>query len=152
MTANDISTAFSESVDTPLVDGDTLTLASRYSDLCDRFRDAEGEAEALKDQMRAIEPVLLERMQESGTQSIRAGRNTLYVKQTFYVSKRSDTETMNVIEQLRTHGMGYLVSEGYNAAALKGKLREMLDDGQEIPPDLAGLLNIGTAASIGHRR
>lgn len=164
MTAADLNDTFADGIDDGAehavdaalygagLPADTLTLAARYSDLCDRCRDAEGEVDAVKEQMRAIEPVLLERMQESGTQNVRAGRNTLYVKQTFFVSKRSDVETLAIVERLRTHGLGYLVSEGYNAASLKGKLREMLDDGQEVPTDLAALLNIGTAASLGHRR
>lgn len=140
-----------QSPDSP-VDQDMLSLMSEYAELSMRYRDANGEAEMLKDKMAQLEPSILEAMALNGVDNMRVKNLTLYRKTNFFVSKRGDVETQSICDLLRTHGLGYLVADGYSSAALKSKVKEWLDEGAQVPEQLAACLNVGEAIVLATRK
>lgn len=123
-----------------------------YARLANELRRVDAETEALKVQARAVEARLLDQFADSGCKSARVGDLTLYVRMDRYVSKRGEVDTDRVCRALRACGLGYMVSDGYNASSLKSKIKEYQDEGVEVPGELAELLNIGEVPRLATRK
>ena len=134
------------------MDGDTMTLAGEYVELQLRLRDTKSESDMLDRRAKALEPVLLERMNIEGCQNINVRGMTLYRKTDRYVSKAKGVETEEVVAALFDIGMGWLVNDSYNAMKLKSAIMEKIDAGEELPEQIKPLLNIGEVHRLGARK
>lgn len=125
-------------------DSDT-PLTKQYAALELERRDLESKLKTVKEKARAAEKLLLDEFAATGVSSCRvtvdAGELTLYLKKEYHVTKRSEVSTDALCGLLREAGLGYLVSDGYNAASLKAALVERKAKGGEIPDSLASALN-----------
>lgn len=125
---------------------------AEYAELQNRKRKHDGELEAIAERLKELEEPLLNDMAEAGIQNVNVAGLTIYKKTDFYVSKRGEVPTAAIVETMRQHGLGYLVSEGYNANSLKSVIREWRDEEKPIPEELASQLNIGETVRLATRK
>ncbi|QDT41108.1 hypothetical protein Pan241w_11670 [Gimesia alba] len=116
-------------------------------------RDLEEALKLCKSQTEKLGGELLEDMAESGTTSINADGLNIHQKKIFYVSKRADKDGATneaVCEALKSSGMDFLVknADSYSAASLKAHIKELMNEGKEVPSQVAGLLNIGEKVTL----
>lgn len=116
---------------------------AEYVALEKRRRELEAELEATNTKIAPLQASLLEQFADLGMQSANVDGLTVYVRCDRYVSKRQGVATESVCEALRQCGLGYMVSDGYNAMSLKSKIKEYQEQGIEVPAALGELLNIG---------
>ncbi|MDE2103886.1 MAG: hypothetical protein KGL39_42010 [Patescibacteria group bacterium] len=130
---------------------DFRAMLADYVELEERRRRLEDDLAACKQAASAIEQKLLEQFADIGLQNARVGNLTVYVRHDRYVSRRKEVTNEEMCEILRNLGLGYMVSDGYNAASLKSKIKEYQDHELEVPPALAGALNIGEVPRLATR-
>lgn len=127
-------------------------LLAEFVALEKRRRDAEGEAEELKAKIQKIEPLLMEEMAMCGMTNARCDGLTVFIKTDQFVSKKAEFTTEEVCQQLRNHGLDYMVGENYSAATLKSKVVEWLKEGHAVPEKLAEMLNVGKVTKLATRK
>lgn len=130
----------------------TTEKLKEFARLANLKRDLDAQLSDCTARMAELEPSLIEEMAEAGMQSTNIDDLTLYIRTDKYVSKRGEFTSQQICDCLRKHGMGYMVNDGYNAASLKSKVRELIDDGSGLPDDLKAMLNIGETQRIGSRK
>lgn len=124
-----------------------------------RRRELETELAQISDRSAALSALLLDSMADAGMQSARIDGMTVYIRRDLYVSKRKEAESADVCNVLRRIGCDYMVGESYNAASLKSKVKEYMDQDaveaepfdaklSRVPPELAVLLNIGETPRV----
>lgn len=115
-------------------------------------REHEDRLKVIAERLGKLSEPLLNHFADSGIQNANVNGLTVFVRVDRYVSKKSEATTDQVCEALREAGLGYMVSDGYNAASLKSKVREWEEAGAEVPPELAALLNVGEVARLATRK
>ena len=123
-----------------------------FAQLQNARRDLEAALGAVERLAAVMEPGLLEEMSLAGIENLRCVGLTLFPRTDRYVSKCGEVETQTICDVLTELGMGYMVKDGYSAQSLKSKVAEWINEGHEVPPRLAGLLNIGTVTRLGSRK
>jgi hypothetical protein len=115
-------------------------------------REHEDRLKIIAERCGVLSPLLIDQFADLGMQNANVEGLTVFVRMDRYVSKRGDVSSDQVCQALRECGLGYMVSDGYNAQSLKSKVREWQDAGVEVPPTLAGLLNIGEVPRLTTRK
>lgn len=133
-------------------EGEFKKLLSDFVALEHLRREHEDALEVINKKLEKLSVILIEQFADLGMQNARVDGLTVYIKMNHYVSKRGDVSTQAVCDELTKCGLGYLVSDGYNAQSLKSKIREYQDQEIEIPPSLAELLNIGEVPKLATRK
>lgn len=123
-----------------------------FTRLENRLRELEEEAARVKAQVGKVGAALMEQFADSGVQSANANGLCVYVRVDRFVSKKGGVPSQAVCDVLRKVGLAYMVEDGYNASSLKSKIKEYQDEGQEVPPELAELLNIGEVPRLAARK
>lgn len=131
---------------------DRSPILKRFVRLEQLRRRLEETLDAVKARIEPLKNEVYEHFAETGVQNARCDGLTVYLKTTRFVSKRKEYTMEQVCECLRAHGFGYLVSDGYNAAALKSAIVEKLVEGVELPEPLKGMLNIGETTEVATRK
>nr|PZN59543.1 MAG: hypothetical protein DIU58_17855 [Sphaerobacter thermophilus] len=135
----------------------TQTTATMF-ELADRLLDLRERKEQLSEQLKAvnaeIEEVdrqLAELMLSEEIQSfVRSGR-MFYLKTETYVSASADRKP-ELIQWLKDHGLGDIVQETVHPRTLSATLKEMLEENDELPPDLAELVNVFEKTTVSLRK
>lgn len=127
-------------------------LLAEFVALENERREHENRLKIISERVGQLQPVLLDQFADAGMQNARIGDLTVYIRTDRYVSKRGDVSTEQVCGVLRDCGLGYMVSDGYNAMSLKSKIKEYQDSGVEVPQELAAVLNIGEAFRLATRK
>lgn len=115
-------------------------------------REHEEKLKAIGEKISSLQAALLDQFADLGMQNANVDGLTVYVRTDRYVSKKGEASTEQVCEALRACGLGYMVSDGYNAASLKSKVKEFQEEGIEVPESLASLLNIGETFKLATRK
>lgn len=124
------------------------TLAAEFVEQHKRLADAESEVKAIKARLDQIEPQLLEEMGGNGVQSMNTNGRTLYIRTDRFVNKAPEVSQIDVCAALVAQGLGHMVGTTFNAAKLKSQVVEWLNEGQELPADLAGMLKVTEATRV----
>jgi hypothetical protein len=104
-----------------------------------------------KEQQDALAPSLLEDMGLNGIQNVSVEGLSVHQRRDFFCNKLSDKDGVSqamICQALSDMGLGYMVSEGYNASALKSKVREWVDEGVEIPSPLKDMIKYGESVKL----
>lgn len=115
-------------------------------------REHEDRLKIIQERVGQIQEPLLNHFADTGIQNARVGDLTAYVRMDRYCSKKSEASTEAICQVLRESGLGYMVSDGYNASSLKSKIKEYIDNEIEIPESLSSLLNIGEIPRLATRK
>src|SRR5690606_6520926 len=120
---------------------------SMYAKLSLLLRDLEASVKAVRERMLAIEPQLQMDMAQAGMDRCSQHGVTIFQRTETWVRKRTEKDgvtTEMVCDALCKIGRGDMVGDSYSASSLKSLVTEMMANGQEIPPVLGDLLDIGS--------
>jgi hypothetical protein len=138
---------------------DTLEAPASFQGMLKEFVALEHERRQHDDRLKQIAervdklaPTLLDQFADAGIQNANVDGLTVYVRVDRYVSKRGDASTEQVCQVLKDCGLGYMVSDGYNASSLKSKVKEFQEEGVAVPEALAAMLNIGEVPRLATRK
>lgn len=105
---------------------EVLTVAEDYVRLRAEAAKLDEQSEELKTKIKAREAWLLEQMAAHGTSKLTVCGKTLFQTKDLIVSKGTGVQTEQLIELLRSHGLGDLVSDSYSAGTLKARVKEYI--------------------------
>ena len=124
-------------------------MQQRYVDECRKKKKLEAELKELSEQVATLSDTLAEQMAAEGQQNVTmTDGSKLHIRTDRYVTKRGGIPTPAICEILEELGLNYMVAPAYNASSLKSKIKEMQDQGEEIPELLAAALNIGETQRV----
>lgn len=142
------------------LDGSSTERVAAYARLHRVRRELEDATKAIAAASEKLEPLILEDMAMNGLRNMRVdvgggeSMTVMTIDQRFVTKKatRDGVTTDMICETLRQLGMGDMVSEGYSASRLKAKVLEMIDEGVEIPHQLARLINVTEVTKLTTRK
>lgn len=114
-----------------------------------RKRELTAEAKRVGDEIDKIEAALIEQWQDEGKSSETVDGHTVYISGRQWASPK-DGDRLRVVRALEALGMDDMVT--YNTATLSGWFKEQQDAGEEVPSDLAEVVDLTTNWSINVRR
>lgn len=123
--------------------GDFQERMALFARLENYRRELEEALQWCKQESKKLAEPLMEDMSLHGIQNMNVEGLSVHQRRDFYCNKRGGVSTEDLCEVLRQHGLEYMVKEGYSASSLKAKIKELVEDGVELPSDLEELLNYG---------
>lgn len=132
-----------------------LNLAKQVGELIARKRSLEDDLRAVKDEIAALEPELLNEFTESQMDRIQVPvdneKVTLYIHRQLW-AKPKDGDRAAVISTLKRCGLADFVQENYNSNTLSAYVRERLANGEQLQPTLDSVIEAEEVVSIRGRR
>lgn len=110
-------------------------------------RQLESELEEMKKRAAKLQAEILERWLDAGIQNMKIAGRSVYIRHDFYCNKRPEFTQAQICDELVRCGLSELVTTGYNASALKARVREMAENGQ-VPPELMAMLNFDSVPKV----
>ena len=114
-------------------------------------RELEGKLAVLKQEKDLLETELLEIFEGSGVQSTKVDGLTVYIHRQLWALAK-DGEKGKVCDALEGAGLQDFIQRTYNTQTLSAYVRELQRNGETLPPDVAGTLNIEEKYSLRTRR
>jgi len=140
---------------------DVLQPANDMADLKLRF-DAETKlsieldekTKACKAELLLLESELLEEMKKIGEESYRMNGRTYHHRKELTVRAGTGYKMVHICKMLEMEGFGHIVSNdpSYKPATLKATVKELLDDGQQVPDLMKDALYIKEAVRLRSRK
>ena len=128
-----------------------MNLAKKFASLISRKRDLEDDLRAVKSEIATLDPLLLDEMRNNEMQRLQIADCTLFINK-LLVAKPKDGNREAVVEQLRLCGLGDLVTANYNSNVLSAWVREQLANGEQLPEQLAKVIDTTELVSMRGRR
>lgn len=125
-----------------------LVLADRLRRLREEKEQAEEALKRLEQRIREAEQLMVAQMLEEEMPSFSRGGKTFYLYTRTYASPVAGRRE-ELHRWLKEHGYESLVYETVNANSLSACIREMLEEANELPPDLKELVNVYEEHRIG---
>jgi hypothetical protein len=97
-------------------------------------RQLKEELAAVNKFIRDVTPIVLEKFQAEGTQSLNRDGNTVYLKRNFFVKPMISKP--DLVEALQECGYEDMVYPTYDARRLASFIKELDESGEEIPREL----------------
>ena len=134
------------------VQGADLDMAGlrHYAELHKTKKDLEAQAKAISEEMRKLEPDLLEQMASAGVDNFKFGDigATVYVGSRIW-AKVADKQA--AIEALKAAGLTEFVAEGYNHNTLSSYVSEASQSEEGLPPEFTGVIEANEVFRLGVR-
>lgn len=109
---------------------DDLIAASEHK------RRLESELKEVKKFIDDVAPVVREQFLQDGTQNVRRNNNTVFLRRSFKVKHKDGVTKPAVIHALKETGFDELTSETYSYPRLCATVKEMVENEEEVPPEL----------------
>lgn len=134
----------------------------RFADLTERKKAIEAEEKAIKAEMDALEPVIIEEMADAGMQNAKINGRTYYINRRLFANPAEGHDKISVSAALRDAGLGDYVSETYNSNSLAAYVRQLVKEGDAeslsteemrelLPEPLRGVLTVGDTYLLASR-
>ena len=103
----------------------TADLVNRFIELDEMRKSKEGELESIKDELKTLEPLLMERFENAGMQSMKSAKGTtLYIRREIWAGAAEGAEEL-LLSSLKAVGLGDMVKEKVNTQTLSAYVREV---------------------------
>ena len=126
-------------------------LADRLLELRDRKAELEELLKGVNAEIERTNQQLAEAMVAEELQSFVRGDKLFYLRTETYVSPAAERK-LELIEWLKANGLGDIVQETVHPRTLSATVKEMLEEDDELPPDLAELVTVFEKTTVGLRR
>lgn len=130
---------------------DIFSLADRLKDLKQHKKELESEIKALNAEIEETESKLVELMVAEEMQNFTRNGQIFYLNSKVYASAVADRK-LELYDWLKENGYGDLVYETVNANSLAAFVREQLEEADELPEGLAGMVNVFEKTTVGIRK
>ena len=111
-----------------------MTKLRRFAELTERKKAIEAEEKAIKAEMDALEPVVIEMMADQGLKNANINGRTYYINRRLFAGPDEGYDKTNVSNALKAAGLGDYVTESYNSNSLAGYVRSVIKEA--TPEDL----------------
>lgn len=102
----------------------TADLVNRFIDLDEQRKRKEGEVDTIKEELALLEPLIMERFENAGMQSMKSAQGaTIYIRRELWASAADGAELL-LLESLKAIGLGDMVKEKVNTQTLSAFVRE----------------------------
>jgi len=102
----------------------TADLVNRFIELDEQRKAKEGEIDAIKEELAALEPQIMERFENAGMQSMKSKQGTtLYIRRELWAGAAEGSENV-LLHTLKVIGLGDMVKEKVNTQTLSAYVRE----------------------------
>lgn len=118
--------------------------------LADRIKELNAELDEIKAEHDALEAKLLDEWATEGITSIKLDDRTLYVSCRTYATFPQGKDA--AVEVLKTGDHADIVQETVNSNTASALVRELTQDGGELPASWVGIIGVGERYSIGIRK
>ena len=131
----------------------TRDLAKRYEQLLEQKKSVSKLETANSEEMSEVEQQLFEAMVEDETQSIKLDSGlTLYRRIDEFPAVDEGHTKEELVNALANHEQTRdLVSANYNANSLRSRIKEINENGEQLPEEISSLLKMHQKYRIGHR-
>lgn len=126
-----------------------MTDLATYISLVQQKRDLDAQSKALATEIDAIEAELLEQWTEAGRSSETVNGYTVYLAHRDWATPK-DGDRGRVVAALEALGMRDMVT--YNTQTLSSWWKERQEQGEEVPPTLAEVVDLTTRWSLNVRK
>lgn len=128
-------------------------LGAEFEELMRRKKRCADEDKAIAARIAELEMELLEEMTANGLQNMTTtGGMSLFKRVDRFVAVADGYTKEQLVHELAQHDQTRdLVAPTYNANSLRSRLREIEENGEELPESLARLIKIIERDRIGHR-
>ena len=130
---------------------DIFSLADRLQDLKQQKSQLEDEIKAVNAEIAETESKVAGLMLEEEMQNFTRNGLIFYLSTKIYASAVADRKE-ELFAWLKENGYGDLVYETVNANSLAAFIREQLEEVEELPEELAKLVNVYEKITVGMRR
>src|SRR5690606_16078792 len=125
--------------------------ADRLRDLRDRKAEMEEQLKALNTEIDATERALVEAMVNEEIQNFVRGDRLFYLRTETYVSAKAERRP-ELLAWLKANGLADIVQETVHPRTLSAAVREILEQDDQLPDGLAGLVNVYEKVTVGLRK
>lgn len=102
----------------------TADLVNEFIELDEQRKGKEGEIDKIKERMTELEPLIMERFENAGMQSMKSTQGTvIYVRRDLWAGAKEGAEVL-LLEALKAVGLGDMVKEKVNTQTLSAYVRE----------------------------
>jgi len=103
----------------------TADLVNRFIELDEQRKAKEGEVDAIKEELRLLERLLMERFENAGMQSMKSAKGTtLYIRRELWAGAAEGAGEL-LLSSLKAVGLGDMVEEKVNTQTLSAYVREV---------------------------
>lgn len=131
----------------------TRELAKRYEQLLEQKRSVSKLETANSEEISEVEQQLFDAMVDDETQSIKLDSGlTLYRRIDEFPAVAEGHTKEELVNALANHEQTKdLVSANYNANSLRSRIKEINENGEQLPEEISSLLKMHQKYRIGHR-
>jgi hypothetical protein len=139
----------------PDVDTDMVREVAR---LKKRKREISAENREIGKRLEVLVPRLLDQYEAAQTKSVRTNEGLVYLTRKGWAriirddpdrKEITDEERQRALDALRRAGLERYLKEDYNTQSLSAYLRELIENGEELPPELKGAISFETEWDLG---
>lgn len=121
-------------------------LLHEFVELSVKKRELTEDIDEVKARLAHLDAFLLDRFADLGITNMTVegehGKMSVHTHRRFVVSKKKTVTTQDVCDVLQKTVFAELVQDRYTPMSLQGAVRELVDDGKEVPPELLEVLNV----------
>ena len=139
-----------------------FTKLRRFAELTERKKAIEAEGKAIKAEMDALEPVIIEEMADTGLQNANINGRTYYINRRLFAGPAEGRTKYDVAEALKSAGLNEYVNETYNSNSLAAYVRQCVHEAEGaslsteemrglLPEPLRDVLKIGDVFVLASR-
>ena len=118
-----------------------------FAELQTKKRALNDELDAIDDRCKEIGPKILQEFEQEGVQSIKVpGQGTVHLHRQGWAKvvregpEATPEERRRAADALKEAGVGQFVAETFNTNTVSAWMRELVREGEELPPELDGAL------------
>jgi len=130
---------------------DIFSLADRLQKLKEHEKQLEDETKSVNAEIEEVETQLAGLMVDQEMQNFTRNGRMFYLNTKVYASAVAERKA-ELYEWLKENGYGDLVYETVNANSLAAFVREQLEEADELPEGLAGMVNVFEKTTVGIRK
>lgn len=118
-------------------------LLTQFKTLQLRKKQAEADVDSINRQIGIVKGKLMDKFEKEGqTSSKLSTGETIYIHSQYWAKLKEGVTKENVLDTLRSIGLGHIISETYNSNTLSAHIRELKKEKQDIPEELVNVLEI----------
>lgn len=128
-----------------------IELATKLKELKDKKKETEQLLKTLEAEIEETEALLSQEMVNSEVQNFNKDGTTFYLQTKTYANIKPEFK-QEVYNWLKTNGYESLVYETVNAQRFSAFVKELLEEGDELPSELKDKVNVFEKITVGMRK